>query len=489
MPKDAVMSEPSMGGSRRVSNPNGVRDSERHSGIISSGDLSSGEFLATFGQIGVLSFGGPAGQIALMHRMLVDEKRWIDEKRFLHALNYCMLLPGPEAMQLATYVGWMLKGVRGGLAAGLLFVLPGAIVVGLLSILYVQYRDVPGFDGVLLGIKAAVLAIVAQALVKIAGRALKGWMSLVFAGLAFAALFFFDVPFPLVILCAAIAGAWLMRASPTGKSGDALAEPRASARPASASPTTALPTAAPLTAASVAGHLIRTVALWGTLWALPLALVLLTLGPGHVLADLAQFFAKLAVVTFGGAYAVLAYMAQAAVETHGWLEPAEMVDGLGLAETTPGPLILVTQFVGFLAGYRFPDPFSPLTSALVAATLTTWMTFVPCFLWIFLGAPYVDRLRGVVILNAALAGITAAVVGVIAKLAVWFAMQVIFTRTGDVTLGPVQILVPDFASLNLVALMLTALASVLVFGLARGPVVVVGALGLAGAALGALALA
>jgi chromate transporter len=463
------MTEPMTGSSRPVPAADGERTPQTEPGPIALSEL-----VATFAKIGVLSFGGPAGQIALMHRMLVDEKGWIDEKRFLHALNYCMLLPGPEAMQLATYVGWMLKGVRGGLAAGLLFVLPGAFVVALLSVLYVLYRDVPGVDGVLLGIKAAVLAIVAQALLKIAGRALKGRISLTFAGIAFVALFFFNVPFPLVILCAAIAGAWLMRAPPTPDR--------------EADQTEALPADA-LTTATVVGHVIRTVALWGTLWALPFALVIVTLGHGHILAELAQFFAKLAVVTFGGAYAVLAYMAQAAVETHGWLQPVEMVDGLGLAETTPGPLILVTQFVGFLAGYRFPDPFSPIMGALVAAALTTWMTFVPCFLWIFLGAPYVDRLRGVSVLNAALSGITAAVVGVIAKLAVWFAIQVIFSRTQELALGPAQILMPDLGSVSVAALALTALASALVFWLGRGPVMVVGLLGLAGAALGTLIVA
>ena len=422
--------------------------------------VSFADLVATFAKIGVLSFGGPAGQIAMMHRMLVDEKRWIDEKRYLHALNYCMLLPGPEAMQLATYVGWMLHGVRGGLAAGLLFVLPGAVVVGLLGILYVLYRDVSGVEGVLLGVKAAVLAIVAQALIRISARALKGGVALVFAGIAFVAMFVFDVPFPLVILVAAMAGAVLMRKA----GGDA--EPAGDA---------------PMATADVVGRTIRTIAVWGTLWALPLVIIVLTLGAGHVLADLATFFAKLAVVTFGGAYAVLAYMAQAAVDTHGWLQPGEMVDGLGLAETTPGPLILVTQFVGFLAGYRFPDPFSPMTAGLIAAGLTTWMTFVPCFLWIFVGAPYVDRLRGIRALDAALTGITAAVVGVIAKLALWFGVQVIFTETQDVSMATGVMLFPVWASADLAAVMLTVLALILVFLLKRGPVVVVPGLALAGA--------
>ncbi|MEM8877143.1 MAG: chromate efflux transporter [Pseudomonadota bacterium] len=423
-------------------------------------DVQFGDLVATFAKIGVLSFGGPAGQIAMMHRMLVDEKRWIDEKRYLHALNYCMLLPGPEAMQLATYVGWMLHGVRGGLAAGLLFVLPGAVVVALLSVLYVLYRDVSGVDGVLLGVKAAVLAIVAQALIRISARALKGSVALIFAGIAFVAMFVFDVPFPLVILAAAVAGAVLMRKAGGG---------------ADSSPDAAIDTV------GVVGRTIRTIAVWATLWAIPLFVIVLTLGSDHVLADLAAFFAKLAVVTFGGAYAVLAYMAQAAVDTHGWLAPGEMVDGLGLAETTPGPLILVTQFVGFLAGYRFPDPFSPLTAGLIAAGLTTWMTFVPCFLWIFVGAPYIDRLRGISALDAALTGITAAVVGVIAKLALWFGVQVIFTQTQDVSMGTGVMLLPVWNSVDLAAVLLTLLALILVFLMKRGPMVVVPGLAAAGA--------
>jgi chromate transporter len=431
-------------------------------------DVPFAELMSTFAKIGVLSFGGPAGQIAMMHRMLVDEKGWIDEKRYLHALNYCMLLPGPEAIQLATYVGWMLHGVRGGIVAGLLFVLPGALVVGLLSILYVLYRDVGGVDAVLLGIKAAVLAIVAQALFRIAQRALKGRIALGFAGLAFVALFVFAVPFPVVVILAALAGAVLMQTRD-----DQTDETQ----------TRAVDADPPQGGGAMVGEAVRTIAIWGSLWFLPVALLVLTLGAGHVFVTLALFFAKLAVVTFGGAYAVLAYMAQAAVETHGWLQPGEMVDGLGLAETTPGPLILVTQFVGFLAGHRFADPFDPITAGIIAAALTTWMTFVPCFLWIFLGAPHVERLRGLRVLDAALSGITAAVVGVIANLALWFAIQVVFTETRSIGFGAGTVLMPQWGSLDVSAVLLTALAAVLVFALGRGPLIVVPAMALAGLAI------
>ncbi len=332
------------------------------------------EALAVWGKIGVLSFGGPAGQIALMHRVLVDERRWIAEDRFLHALNFCMLLPGPEAMQLATYVGWRLHGTLGGLAAGLLFVLPGAIVVLGLSILYAYFGRVPIVEAAFVGIKAAVLVIVIEALFRVARRALRGPYDVAIAAAAFIAIFFFAAPFPLIIAAAALAG-FALRPVPT------VEQPALPAAPVPLSRT------------------LQTAALWLGIWIVPLLLVSALFGRAHVMTDIALFFSKLAVVTFGGAYAVLAYMAQQAVETYGWLSAGEMLDGLGLAETTPGPLILVTEFVGFLAGFRKGGE-PALAFGLIGAAVTLWATFAPCFLWIFTGAPYVERLSA----NPRLAG-------------------------------------------------------------------------------------
>ncbi|ANY18887.1 putative chromate transport protein [Tsuneonella dongtanensis] len=358
----------------------------------------------------MLSFGGPAGQIALMHREFVEERRWIEDGAFLRALNLCHLLPGPEAQQLATWIGWRLHGVRGGLTAGLLFVIPGALVMLGLSLVYVFAAGLGWFAGLFLGIKAAVLAIVAQALVRVAARALRTRLNLALAGAAFLALALAGAPFPLVIAVAALIGAIVSRARPDwlgahgpptgggdGRSGRKLV--RAT---------------------------LATVVTWGAIWVAPMLLVGATVGTGHVLWDVGVFFSKLAVVTFGGAYAVLGYMAQEAAGPLGWLSPREIVDGLGLAETTPGPLIMVTQFVGFLAGWREAAPLTPLGGALAAAALTTWVTFAPCFLWIFACAPWMDRIERSPALQAALAAITAAVVGVIANLALWFGWHVLF---------------------------------------------------------------
>jgi chromate transporter len=351
------------------------------------------EALAVWWRIGLLSFGGPAGQIALMHRIIVDEKRWLDESRFLHALNYCMLLPGPEAQQLATYVGWLLHGVRGGLVAGGLFILPGAAAILLLSWLYVLLGDLSLVEGALFGLKAAVMAIVLQALIRIAGRALRGVLAPLLAVGGFVALFAFNLPFPLVVLGAGVIGylsvRWLPVAADTVASEPVTVTVRPGTRRAA----------------------ITVLLLWG----MTLAVLYGALGGDNVYTQLAQFFSKMAVVTFGGAYAVLAYVAQQGVEFHGWLEPGEMLDGLGLAETTPGPLILVTQFVGFLAGYRDGGVAGSWLMGTLGALLVTWVTFLPCFLWIFAGAPYVEKLRGHRALSAALAAITAAVVGVIAN--------------------------------------------------------------------------
>lgn len=393
------------------------------------------KLLAVFGRIGLLSFGGPAAQIALMHRELVDEHRWLDERRFLSALSFCMLLPGPEAMQLATYAGWRLHGVRGGLAAGLLFVIPGALFVLALSILYGAYGSTPAMAALFVGVKAAVLAIVLEALMRVAKRAIRGQLDWLIAVAAFVAIFFLNLPFPLVILAAAIAG-YFLRPMPV----------------AAATVTTA---AVPLS------QTMSTLGAWLAIWIAPLLLVAAVFGSDHVLAQLAWFFSKLAVVTFGGAYAVLAYMAQEVVNGYGWLTPGEMLDGLGLAETTNGPLILVTEFVGYIAALRQGGA----AIGILGAVVTLWATFVPCFLWIFVGAPYIERLTHAPRLAAALQSVTAAVVGVIANLSLWFALHVLFSRVDEVHLGPLRLFVPEVGSLDLVALVLSCLALVLIFAL------------------------
>ena len=371
---------------------------------------SFAELVLTSARIGALSFGGPAGQIALMHREIVDERKWLDEGAFLRALNLCHLLPGPEAQQLATWIGWRLHGVRGGLAAGLLFVLPGAAVMLALSLLYVTAAGLDWFAALFLGIKAAVLAIVAQALWRVGGRALTTRFKQLLALLAFLALALAGAPFPVAVLAAGAIGALVARSRPEWLA--AHAPPTA----VSAGPSGTM----------LARSTAITVLVWLAIWAAPMVMVAATLGTDHVLWDVGAFFSKLAVVTFGGAYAVLGYMAQEAVAGLGWLRPGEMADGLGLAETTPGPLIMVTQFVGFLAGWRDAAPLTPLAGAIAAAALTTWVTFAPCFLWIFACAPWMDRLERSPALQGALAAITAAVAGVIANLALWFAWHVLF---------------------------------------------------------------
>lgn len=404
------------------------------------------ELLRAFNRIGWLSFGGPAGQIALMHRELVEERSWIAEEDFLHALNFCHLLPGPEAQQLATWIGWRLHGWQGGLAAGLLFVIPGACVILVLSILYASAANVDWVAAVFLGVKAAVLAIVLQALLRIAGRALDTNLKRALAVGAFAGLFLFDLPFPLIVLGSGIIGLAVAFRRP-----DLLA-----LKPGSASG--ALP------ARPWRTTIVSVLAL-GMVWALPMGLIALTLGREHVLWDIGAFFSQLAVVTFGGAYAVLAYMAQEAVQGFGWLRPGEMADGLGLAETTPGPLILVTQFVGYLAAFRAPEPFSPLVAGLLGALLTTWVTFAPCFMWIFALAPWIDRLGQAVWLKGALAAVTAAVVGVIANLTLWFALHVLFGDVGEVQLGALRLYQPMLASFDWRAGLIAALAAGLAFRL------------------------
>ncbi len=398
------------------------------------------EAFATFAKIGFLSFGGPAGQIALMHRILVDEKRWLDEPTFLHALNFCMLLPGPEAMQLATYAGWKMHGVKGGLAAGLLFVLPGAAIVLALTAVYVAFGKVPLVEAAFVGIKAAVLVIVVEALIRVSRRALKDAADWTIAGGAFIALFLFGAPFPLVIVAAGALGYWR-----GGRRGEQ-SEPDFTQRPVPA---------------GQKRRTLATAAVWMAIWWTPLIAILLIAGSDHVLWKLALFFSKLAVVTFGGAYAVLSYMAQQAVETYGWLRPVEMVDGLGLAETTPGPLILVTEFVGFVAGFR--SGAQSMAMGVAGAAVALWATFVPCFLWIFAGAPYVDRLRNNPRLRSALASVTAAVVGVILNLSIWFALHVLFARVEAREVGPLRLLVPEPSSLDGLTLALGIIAAATLF--------------------------
>jgi chromate transporter len=413
------------------------------------------EALRVWLKIGCIGFGGPAGQIALMHRILVDEKKWVEEQRYLHALNFCMLLPGPEAQKLATYVGWLLHGVRGGLAAGILFVVPGALVMLAFSLLYVLGQGVPVVDGALFGIKAAVLVIVVEALIRIGRRSLKSWLLVGLAAAAFVGIFFLDLPFPLIVALAAVIG-FFMTQSRDG--------PRGAARPGRWRQAML---------ATVSGLV---------LWWAPVALAFLLLGANHVLVDIGIFFSKLAVVSFGGAYALLAYMAQQAVETYGWMSAPEMVDGLGLAETLPGPLIKVTQFVGFLGAYRAAEPFSPLGAAIIGSALTTWVTFVPPMMLIFAGAPFVEQLRANQRLSGALAAITAAVVGVILNLTIWFVLHVLFADVAEVRAGPLRWYAFDPLALDLKVSALALLAAGLAFWLHRGLVelvMIMAALGIA----------
>ena len=423
-----------------------------------------GEAFRTWVRIGLLSFGGPAGQIALMHRILVDEKKWISESRFLHALNYCMLLPGPEAQQLAVYVGWLLHRTLGGLVAGILFVLPGAAVILLLSVLYAGYRDLTIVEALFFGVKAAVLAVVIEAVIRIGKRALKNRAMYAIAAAAFVAIFFLEAPFPVIVAAAAAIGfaggctrpdLFVIKSGhgEAAEAADALDGERfAHTRPSAA-------------------RAIAVTAVCLLLWFGPLVLLAAQFGADHVFLQEGLFFSKMAVVTFGGAYAVLAYVAQQAVETYQWLAPGEMLDGLGMAETTHGPLIMVLQFVGFMGAFRNPGALDPMTAGVIGAAVTTWVTFVPCFLWIFLGAPYIEALRGKVLLTAALSAITAAVVGVVLNLAIWFGLHVVFGQVVEHHVAGLRLLVPAWDTLNLVSLILTvgALVAMLRFKIGMIP--------------------
>ena len=421
-------------------------------------------------KLGLLGFGGPAGQIALIHRLVVVERRWLGEAQFLHALNFCMLLPGPEAQQLAIYAGWLLHGWRGGLLAGTLFVLPGFLVIVALSAVYVAFAGTAWLAALFLGLQAAVLAVVLEALLKLGRRALRTPAAGLIAAAAFVAIWVLHIPFPLIVLAAALLGTGLGQLAPARL---ALA-PAPPARPAEAGPGLA----------AAAGTLGRGLALWLG----PVLLLWLALGGAHVLTQMALFFSKMAIVTFGGAYAVLAWVAQAAVQDFGWLSAGQMIDGLALAETTPGPLILVLAFVGFVGAWQTASGLAPWLAGPAAALLVTWVTFAPSFLWIFLGAPHVERLRGRPALDGALTAITAAVVGVILNLALWFALHVLFAALTEAQLGPLRLLHPVWSSLDAPAALLAALALVLLVGTRLGMLGTLLVCGLAGAVLRALGL-
>lgn len=441
--------------------------------------IGFGQAVRVWARIAALSFGGPAGQIAVMHRILVDEKRWIGEERFLHALNYCMLLPGPEAQQLAIYIGWLLHKTKGGLVAGALFVLPGFLAILGLSYIYVLFGQVPLIEGLFFGLKAAVLAVVVQAVVRVGSRALRNNVMRGIAAAAFVAIFFLGAPFPLIVLLTGLAGFI------GGRSGIAAFRGGGGHGPGGGEVVhdrdTALGEALPDHARPNLDWSLKISGALLILWLAPVLALVAFLGPNDVYARIATFFSQMAVVTFGGAYAVLAYVAQQAVGTYGWLKPGEMLDGLGMAETTPGPLIMVTQFVGFLAAYRDAGGLAPLIAATLGAILTTWVTFVPCFLWIFAGAPFIERLRGNKALSAALTAITAAVVGVILNLAIWFAIHTLFGRVQPIGISGHAFDAPVLASINWPAALLSAAAALAIFRFKLGVLTVLASCAAAGA--------
>ncbi len=425
--------------------------------------ISFREAVKVWLRVAALSFGGPAGQIAVMHRILVEEKRWIGETRFLHALNYCMLLPGPEAQQLAVYIGWLLHRMRGGLVAGTLFVLPGMVALMALSWLYAGFGEVGVVKALFFGLTAAVLAVVLEAVIRVGKRALKNRTMGAIAALAFIGIFFFAVPFPIIIVAAGLIGF-------AGNAAGVAAFRPAAARPGAAGTDEAPAAIDAAFARAIPEHVrpsarraVKVAAIGLTLWLGPLLALLLTLGPGNVFTTIAVFFSEMAVVTFGGAYAVLAYVAQEAVQSYHWLAPGEMLAGLGMAETTPGPLIMVLQFVGFMAAFRHPGPLDPMLAGTLGGLLATWVTFAPCFLWIFLGGPYIEALRGNKALGAALSAITAAVVGVILNLALWFALHTLFGRVDEKHAFGMVLQVPVVATLNLAALVLAVAALLALF--------------------------
>jgi chromate transporter len=412
-------------------------------------------------RVALLSFGGPAGQIAVMHRILVQEKRWISENRFLHALNYTMLLPGPEAQQLAIYCGWLLNRAIGGLVAGILFVIPGFVSILVLSLLYVGFYEISIVQGLFYGLKPAVMAVVLQALFKIGERVLKNQIMMLIAGLAFIAIFFFNVPFPLIVISAGIVGFI---------GGRILEDQFLVINPRSAgmdrdekNPSLVINDDEAINKRPSINNSIRVAITWLAIWFIPIIIIGALFGKDSILFEEGIFFSKAAVVTFGGAYAVLAYIAQEAVNTYGWLIPGEMLDGLGMAETTPGPLIQVVQFVGFMGAYRQPMNFSPITAGILGSLVVTWVTFVPSFLWIFLGAPYIEYLRGNKSLSSALSAITAAIVGVILNLAVWFSLHTIFAELGEVSLLGMRFLWPVWETIDIIPVFIAGAALVALF--------------------------
>ncbi len=428
-------------------------------------------------RVATLSFGGPAGQIAVMHRILVEEKHWVSEGRFLHALNYCMLLPGPEAQQLATYVGWLMHRTAGGIMAGGLFVLPGIIAIMGLSYIYAAYGNVWYIEALFFGLKAAVLAIVLQAVVRVGKRALRNRIMMALAATAFVGIFFFAIPFPIIIIAAGAVGfLGAMSGRPEFSGGE-----HGGAKNAAAD--SVLGDDVPDHARPNGPRALRVGLLWLSLWLAPVAALLIAFGPANTFSQIALFFSKMALVTFGGAYAVLAYVAQQAVEHYHWLQPREMLDGLGMAETTPGPLIMVLQFVGFMAAYRDPGTLPPMLAATLGGLLATWVTFTPCFLWIFVGAPYIETLRGNKGLSGALRAITAAVVGVILNLSVWFALHTLFRETTPVRSFGLSFDMPVVSSIDVPALVLAIAAATAVFRFNLGMLTVLGGSCLAGVAL------
>src|SRR6266550_2367240 len=420
--------------------------------------ISFGEAFVVWLRVAMLSFGGPAGQIAVMHRILVEEKNWISEGRFLHALNYCMLLPGPEAQQLATYIGWLLHRTAGGIMAGGLFILPGIICIMALSYIYAAFGNVGFIEALFFGLKAAVLAIVIQAVVRVGKRALRNRTMIALAASAFIAIFFFNVPFPIIIISAGVIGYF------GAKSGrpEFAAVPHGGGKNAAAIDSM-LGDELPDHVRPSIPRALRVSAIWLLLWLVPVGALLIALGEANVFSQIALFFSKMAMVTFGGAYAVLAYVAQQAVEHYHWVQPREMLDGLGMAETTPGPLIMVLQFVGFMAAFRDPGTLSPMLAGTLGGLLATWVTFTPCFLWIFLGAPFIETLRDNKGLAGALSAITAAVVGVVLNLAIWFALHTIFREVTPVRGYGFSFEAPVPASVDLSALALSVAAIVAIF--------------------------
>ena len=432
-------------------------------------------------RVAALSFGGPAGQIAVMHRIVVEEKRWISDDRFLHALNFCMLLPGPEAQQLATYIGWLMHRTAGGIMAGGLFVLPGAIAIMALSMIYAVYGQVGIVGALFFGLKAAVLAIVLDAVIRVGKRALRNDTLRAIAASAFAAIFFFGVPFPVIVLTAGLIGYLGGRAGIEAfRAGAGHGKP---GTVASTAPASFLGDELPAHARPDTGKTIRVTALWLTLWLAPVAVLIAALGQGHVLSRIAVFFSTMAVVTFGGAYAVLAYVAQQAVENLHWLKPGEMLDGLGMAETTPGPLIMVLQFVGFMAAYRDPGALSPMAAGIAGGLIATWVTFTPCFLWIFAGAPFMERMRGNTALAGALTAITAAIVGVILNLGIWFAVHTVFRKVVPFHGYGLSFDIPELLSADPWALALAVAAVIAIFWARLGMLTVLGGCALAGVLL------